>query len=62
MYASILLKYPHYFLTNDHLGHGKRKPVFGGFANNKGADQPKHPRSLINAFAISASGSIISNK
>ena len=39
MYAFTLLKYPHYFLTNDHLGHGKRKPVFGGFANNKGADQ-----------------------
>ena len=23
-----------------------------GFANNKGADQPAHPRSLISAFVI----------
>ena len=24
----------------------------GGVANNKGADQPAHPRSLISAFVI----------
>ena len=29
-----------------------RKPVFDGFVNNKGADQPAHPRSLISAFVI----------
>ena len=29
-----------------------RKPVFGGFANNTGADQPAHPSSLISAFVI----------
>ena len=37
-----------------------RKPVFGGFANNKGADQPKLPRSLIRAFVIWLLESIIS--
>ena len=29
-----------------------RKPVFEGFANSKGADQPEHPRSLISTFVI----------
>ena len=30
-----------------------RKPVFwGGFVNNKSADQSAHPRSLISAFVI----------
>ena len=31
-----------------------------GFANNKGADQPAHPRRLISAFVIRFLGSIIS--
>ena len=35
-----------------HMGIIARKPVFGGFANNIGADQPAHPHSLISAFAI----------
>ena len=30
------------------------------FENNKGADQPAHPRSLISAFVIRLSESIIS--
>ena len=30
----------------------REKPGFGGFANNTGADQPAHPRSLISAFVI----------
>ena len=30
------------------------------FANNKGADQPGHPRSLISAFVIRVLESIIS--
>ena len=29
-----------------------RKPVFRGFANNNGADQPAHLRSLISTFII----------
>ena len=35
-----------------------RKPVFP-FANNKGADQPAHPRSLISAFVVCYLDSII---
>ena len=31
-----------------------------GFAKNKGADQPAHPRSLISAFVIRLLESIIS--
>ena len=30
----------------------RNKTCLGGFANNKGADQPAHPRSLISAFVI----------
>ena len=29
------------------------------YANNKGADQPAHPRSLINAFVVRCMDSII---
>ena len=34
------------------MGLDVKKPSFGGFANNKGADQPAHPHSLISAFVI----------
>ena len=33
-------------------GPQREKPWLCGFANNTGADQPAHPRSLISAFAI----------
>ena len=36
------------------------KPVFGGFANNKGADQPVRLRRLISAFVIRLLKSFIS--
>ena len=36
-----------------------RKPVLR-YANNKGADQPAHPRSLINTFVVRCLDSIIS--
>ena len=42
------------------MGLNARKPVFGEFANNKGADQPAHRSSLISAFVISLLESIIS--
>ena len=29
-----------------------REPLSSGFVNNKGADQPAHPRSLTSAFAV----------
>ena len=41
-----------------HLSHIMRKPVLP-YANNKGADQPAHPRSLISAFVVRCLDSII---
>ena len=35
-----------------------RKPVLGN-ANNKGADQPAHPRSLISTFVVRCLNNII---
>ena len=34
------------------FGPGREKTCLRGFAKNKGADQPAHPRSLISAFVI----------
>ena len=47
-----------YMLHN--LGLDAGKPVFRGFVNNKGADQPAHPHRLISAFVIHVLESIIS--
>ena len=41
------------------MGLKLRKTVFG-VTNNKGADQPAHPRSPINAFVVLSLESIIS--
>ena len=43
------------------LAYGPRreKPCLRRFANNTGADQPAHPRSLISAFVIRYLESII---
>ena len=38
--------------VHTHMGLDARKPVFRGFANNTGADQPAHTHSLISAFGI----------
>ena len=38
------------YLLSD--GPRRDKTCLRGFANNKGADQPAHPRSLISAFVI----------
>ena len=43
------------------MGLDARKPVYGGFANNTGPDQPAHPCSLISAFVICFLESIICN-
>ena len=43
------------------MGLDARKPVFRGFANNSGANQPVHPRSLISAFVIRLLESTIFN-
>ena len=42
------------------IGPRREKTCLRGFANNKSADQPAHPRSLISAFVIRVLESIIS--
>ena len=41
-------------------GPGRKKTCLRGFANNKGADQPAHPRRLISAFFVDLLETIIS--
>ena len=42
------------------FGPRHEKTFLWGFANNTGADQPAHPRSLVSAFVIRFLESIIS--
>ena len=42
------------------VSYGREKTWRQGFANNQGADQPSHSRSLISAFVIRLLESIIS--
>ena len=44
------------FSTLHELGH--EKTCLMSYANNKGADQPAHPRSLISAFVVRCLDSI----
>ena len=39
---------------------GHEKMCLMAYANNKGADQPAHPRSLISAFVVRCLDTIIS--
>ena len=39
-------------MTLVHPGPRREKTCLRGVANNTGADQPAHPRSLISAFVI----------
>ena len=39
-------------IPEGYFGPRREKTCLRGFANNKGADQPAHPRSLISAFNI----------
>ena len=41
-------------------GPGHVKTCFMPYANNKGAEQPAHPRSLVSAFVVHSLDSIIS--
>ena len=43
---------------NVSMEHVMRKPVLA-YANNKGADQPAHPRSLTSAFVVRCLDSMI---
>ena len=47
-------------LTLSSYGPRREKTCLWGFANNKGTDQPAHPRSLISAFVIRLSRNKIS--
>ena len=46
-------------LSPSTIGPRREKTCLRGFANNLGADQPAHPRSLISAFVVRFLGSII---
>ena len=61
------MKRPHwkylYFQFSDGFkvkinGPGHAKTCLMPYANNKGADQPAHPRSLISAFVVRSLNSI----
>ena len=39
---------------------GHEKTCIMSYANNKGADQPAHPRSLISAFVVRCLDSVMS--
>ena len=51
---------PHRHLHKSTYGPQREIYCLWWFANNKAADQPAHPRSLISAFVICALESIIS--
>ena len=46
--------------TSDVIEPGHEKMYLMSYANNKDADQPAHPRSLISAFVVRFVDSIIS--
>ena len=46
-------------LWHPRYGRRREKTCLRGFANNTGADQPAHPRSLISAFVVRFLESII---
>ena len=54
---SMLVKIPHCWKSHvtahiRFIGPRREKTCLRSFVNNKGADQPAHPRSLISAFII----------
>ena len=53
---SVMLQHPNWLLFEP----GHEKMCLMSYANNKGADQPAHPRSLISAFVVRCLISIIS--
>ena len=52
----LAIRYSYYVLWNRPR---REKPCLGGFANNKGTDQPAYPRSLISAFIVRSLESFI---
>ena len=56
--AAFLWRHNTFNLTSYESGH--EKMCLMSYANNKGADQPAHPSSLISAFDVRCLDSIIS--
>ena len=52
------ISYKHVCIQANEPGH--EKMCLMSYANNKGADQPTHPRSLISAFVVRCLDSIMS--
>ena len=48
------------FMFKSIIEPGHEKMCLMSYANNKGADQPAHPRSLISAFVVRCLDRIIS--
>ena len=48
------------FLYRETNEPGHEKTCLMSYANNKGADQPAHPRSLISAFVVRCLDSVMS--
>ena len=48
-----------FLLCELQVGPGHAKMCLMPYANNKGADQPAHPRSLISTFVVRCLDSII---
>ena len=56
----MLVQRMYLIIIKNKMGPRREKPCLRWFANNIGADQPAHTRSLISAFAIRLFESIIS--
>ena len=46
-------------LFTQYMSRAMRKLVFMSYVNNKGADQPAHPRSLISTFVVRCLDSVM---
>ena len=57
----LFCKYHFYSKICSSMSRVMTKPVYAIYANNKGADQPAHPRSLISAFVFRCVDSIPSS-
>ena len=57
-YSPISVQQPFYYIAINEPGH--EKMCLMSDVNNKGTDQPAHPRSLISAFVVRCLDSIIS--
>ena len=51
MSCGVLWNTSNWFIKNTY-GPSREKTCLRGFVNNKGADQPAHPRSLVSAFVV----------